>query len=351
MFGGGFGNNNNRNNPNNDSVIQNALNDSISSISWSPNSNFFVASDWGGTVRCWQVDGNSCESEAKAEKMHNDGIPILDTAWTGDGKNVFTAGCDNQVLHWELGSNTMNQIAEHDAPVKCVEWIEEMNLLVTGSWDKTIRYWDVRQNNCAHTQNVPDKVYSMDVRHPVLAVATAKKKIEIYDLVSPDKPFRQSNSSLKHQSRCIAIFPDQSGYALGSIEGRVAINHIVDNLRDKDFAFKCHRQNGKAGKGCDIYSVNVLAFHNQFGTFATCGADGEFNFWDKDSKQRLKSFNRMNNSIPCASWNADGTIFSYAVSYDWSKGNQHYDENFQNNIFLHKTKEEEIRNRKGKKRR
>ena len=30
----------------------------------------------------------------------------------------------------------------------------------------------------------------------------------------------------------------------------------------------------------------------QFGTFVTCGSDGAYNFWDKDSKQRLKAMTR-----------------------------------------------------------
>jgi mRNA export factor len=76
----------------------------------------------------------------------------------------------------------------------------------------------------------------------------------------------------------------------------------------------------------DIYAVNSLAFHPQFGTFATAGSDGTYNFWDKDSKQRLKaqakcSYNGTNAApIPCGTFNRDGTIYGYAVSYDWSKG-------------------------------
>lgn len=32
-----------------------------------------------------------------------------------------------------------------------------------------------------------------------------------------------------------------------------------------------------------------MTFHPEFGTFVTAGSDGTFNFWDKDSKQRLKA--------------------------------------------------------------
>ena len=40
----------------------------------------------------------------------------------------------------------------------------------------------------------------------------------------------------------------------------------------------------------------------------------------KDSKQRLKQMNKCNMPIPCGAFNKDGSIFAYAVSYDWSKG-------------------------------
>ena len=143
----------------------------------------------------------------------------------------------------------------------------------------------------------------------------------------------------------------------------------------------------------DIYSVNCITFHPTFGTFATTGSDGTFNFWDKvharfkhdltppapptpprfthsartpavaqfygrprlplavsahhnsspqppapcpararlssrppsqDSRQRLKAFSKANMPIPVGAFNRDGTIFAYAVSYDWSKGSEHH---------------------------
>ena len=31
-------------------------------------------------------------------------------------------------------------VAMHDAPIREIAWIPEMNLLATGSWDKTLKY-------------------------------------------------------------------------------------------------------------------------------------------------------------------------------------------------------------------
>ena len=68
---------------------------------------------------------------------------------------------------------------------------------------------------------------------------------------------------------------------------------FTDAAQSKNFTFKCHREQ------TDIYAVNDIKFHPTHGTFVTAGADGVFNFWDKDSKQRLKQMDKCNAPIPC----------------------------------------------------
>lgn len=144
--------------------------------------------------------------------------------------------------------------------------------------------------------------------------------------------YKKLLSPLKYQTRCVTAFPDQSGFLVGSIEGRVAVQHVEDAQATKNFTFKCHRD------GSDIYAVNACLFHPTQGTFVTTGADGCYNFWDKDSKQRLKAMARCAAPIPCGAFNADGSIFAYAVSYDWSKGAEaHQPASAQNSIYLHAT--------------
>ena len=37
-------------------------------------------------------------------------------------------------------------VAQHDAPIRDLFFVKEMGggMLLTGSWDKTLRYWDLR---------------------------------------------------------------------------------------------------------------------------------------------------------------------------------------------------------------
>lgn len=244
---------------------------------------------------------------------------------------------------WNLATNQQQQVAAHDAPIKELAYVSEMNCLVTGSWDKTVKYWDLRQSNGTpvHTQQLPERVYAMSVNYPLMVVGTADRQILVFNLTNPGSVFSAAASPLKYQTRCLACFPDQKGYLVGSIEGRVGVQHIDNSLKDKNFTFKCHRQDNT-----EVFPVNSIAFHPTYHTFATAGSDGTYNFWDKDSKQRLKSMLRCNNSIPCGAFNNDGSLYAYAVSYDWTKGYAEYNPaTAKHYILLHLVKEEDVKNR------
>ena len=67
------------------------------------------------------------------------------------------------------------------------------------------------------------------------------------------------------QHRCVSIFVDRKasptnpppvGFALGSIEGRVAIQYVSPQNPKDNFTFKCHRSNGTTGGPQDIYAVS-----------------------------------------------------------------------------------------------
>lgn len=90
---------------------------------------------------------------------------------------------------------------------------------------------------------------------------------------------------------------------------------ISNNIRNRKFGFRCHRNRD------DIYAVNSIAFHPVHGTFGTAGSDGSVAFWDKDTKQRISDgfIPKQDAPITATAFNSTGSIYAYAVSYDWSK--------------------------------
>lgn len=141
----------------------------------------------------------------------------------------------------DLESNqTVSQVAAHDQPIKAARFFTAPQtngeMLVTGSWDNTIKYWDLRTPNPVISVNMNHKVYTLDVQKNVLVVGTADRFINIVDLNMPDKIKKTLQSPLKWQTRVISLFPDAVGFAVGSIEGRCAIQYV----EDKDARYKIH---------------------------------------------------------------------------------------------------------------
>ncbi|KAI1295440.1 mRNA export factor [Halotydeus destructor] len=347
-------------NPMKDVEVVSAPDDSISSLAFSPQSlqqNFLVAGSWDNQIRLWEVGQqgqNQWTTVPKAQQTHTG--PVLDVAWSDDGSKVFTASCDKTVKMWDLGSNQAVQVAAHDAPVKTVHWIKgnSYNCVMTGSWDKTLKFWDTRSQAPILTLALPERAYCADVVYPMAVVGTAGRQLIVYSLDSGPQQFKVMESPLKYQHRCVSIFTDKKqvnpqpcGFAVGSVEGRVAIQYVnTANPRD-NFTFKCHRSSETGGTQ-DIFAVNDIAFHPHHGTLATVGSDGRFSFWDKDARTKLKNSELMDQPITKCGFSARGELFAYAVSYDWSKGHEYYSPQKKNYIFLHPCYEE-MRPRNNKK--
>ena len=66
---------------------------------------------------------------------------------------------------------------------------------------------------------------------------------------------------------------------------------LLDSASSQNFSFKCHRkdQSPTVKDQTMVFAVNDIIFHPVHGTFSTAGSDGTVNFWDKDSRTRLKS--------------------------------------------------------------
>lgn len=66
----------------------------------------------------------------------------------------------------------------------------------------------------------------MSVSDMRAVIGTSNRHIWVYDMRSLVEPEQRRVSSLKFQTRCVRVFPDQMGYAVGSVEGRVAVEYF-----------------------------------------------------------------------------------------------------------------------------
>ncbi|KAI3856844.1 hypothetical protein MKW92_048169 [Papaver armeniacum] len=312
--------------------------DGITNLRFSNHSDHLLVSSWDKSVRLYDAGENVLRG------VFNHGSAILDCCFHDDSSG-FTAGLDHTVRRDDFSSGKEDILGSHDAPVRCVEYSYSAGQLITGSWDRTIKCWDPRGGSgkdqmLIGTYSQPERVYSLSVSGNRLVVATAGRHINVYDLRNMSKPEQQRESSLKYQTRCVRCYPNGTGYAVGSIEGRVAMEFfdLSEAGQSKKYAFKCHR---KSEDGRDIvYPVNAIAFHPIYGTFATGGCDGFVNVWDGNNKKRLYQYSKYPTSIAALSFNRDGRLLAVASSYTFEGGDKPHEPD---TIFVRNIHEAEVK--------
>lgn len=367
--------------------VQGAPDDTITSLNFSPKVNngmaFFCASSWANDIRLWEMNTNTGACTPKAQQNHN--MPVLDTCWSTDGTKIYTACADKTANCWDIGANTFTQVAAHDEPISTINIINVNgnDVLMTGSWDKKLRFWDCKNPKPIAELDIGFKVYAADACYPVAVAIGSDKKTAVVSFETGSPTLRQKDWSntewpakLSHQYTCVTLFKNRAsnympdGYAVGSTEARVSITYFnpaerkkVDpkaqssaSFSDPNFAFKCHRTdppecqvNGQAANGAqhsaEAYSIGFVKFHPEFQTLITAGSDGKYVFWDKDNRTKLgpnfpktSANQKYQYKLPmsCGDISPDGKFFVFAVGYDWSYGHEY--SNMQANkpqIFIH----------------
>jgi len=329
----------------NDYMLTDQIDDTISQIKFIPSKNnmYLASCGWDSKIRVWNVQYSPAPNQTSSNYttiqtslMYTTGFndPLLSLAWQGEVPNIFTGCGDGTINFVNLQENKTMQIGKHELGCKELIWSQNLNVLISGGWDGKLFFWDLRQQGPAMNFDFGKKIFTMSMTYPLFVVGLSDRIVSYFNMTKlggvnfcPEATFE---SHLKHQTRKITTFPEGDGYAIGSIEGRVAVKYVDLNKPPEihpetktmshkdDFAFRCHRTGENLS---EVYAINDIAFNPVYGTFCTSGGDGAWIIWDKDSRSRLKNgFHQNRSPITALDYSGNGDLLAYASGYDWAKG-------------------------------
>lgn len=235
--------------PGQTTVLRSPPDDGITSLSFAPNSDRLLLSSWDGTVRLYDTRTDS------QEQLHETSAPALDASFALDDTKGFVGCVDGKLYLLDFKGNELSLLGSHQKGVKSVEYCNSTGVTVSGGWDRKMKLWDPRSSSpLTASCNIKGKVFNLSVSGYRVVVATSERHVTIYDVRKTDKPEQDRLSSLQHQLRTVRCFPDGTGYAVGSVEGRIAIEYFDPSpaVQAKKYAFKCHRKTDNDGVRCTI---------------------------------------------------------------------------------------------------
>ncbi|CAG7849792.1 Mitotic checkpoint protein BUB3.2 AltName: Full=Protein BUDDING UNINHIBITED BY BENZYMIDAZOL 3.2 [Serendipita indica DSM 11827] len=314
--------------------------DGIACLAWSTvdQKNLLVGS-WDSSLRLYDTDAN----KQLAKFDHK--AAVLGACFSPDGRSVFSGGLDTWLRMWDLQQEEFRVLSTHSRPISSLIYSQVTNNIITGSWDATLAVHDPRSATPkVASYDLPERVYHMDSVGNTLVVAMGGRKINIYDVRKMEKPTQERESSLRFMTRALACMPSGEGFAIASIEGRVAVEYfdMSPAVQAKKYAFKCHRQTIDGND--HVWPVNSLAFHPIHHTFASAGSDGLVSIWDHTAKKRLRQYPQYHNAVNAISFNAAGSKLAIGVSYGWDKGQEgaRAPENGRVSIFVRQVTDKEV---------
>lgn len=193
--------------------------------------------------------------------------------------------------------------------------------MISSSWDKTIRIWDLCSSDPPQCLAFPEKFLLSEICGDFTVMAHGhKNSVFIVDLRNPST-FERRVSSLGRQIRsACAARPVPFGWAIGSIDGRIAIEYL-GNLRQQAQRFSFSTARHEAGETATLFPVNALCFHPQSGVLVSGNCAGNICFWDLEFKRKLAEVQYgFGVGLAGMDYNSDGNVLALAFSYTWDKG-------------------------------
>lgn len=260
--------------------FENPIGDAITRVRFSPRSNNLLISSWDSSLRLYDVDSSVLRLEAPTEAA------LFDCCFQNE-KVAFTADSDCLLRRYDLHSGVHDVMGNHDDLATCVEYSDETCQVITAGWDKKIMSWDARMAKAlGYSKVLAAEVDSMSLSGLNLMVAVGAS-VNLYDLRNLDKPFQAKESCMNNRIRCLRPTPNSTGFAVGSVDGRVALEFpFSSNSVDMGYIFRCHPK--LKDSRYHLVSVNDIVF-NPFvcSIFFTGDNEGYVTTWDARGRRRL----------------------------------------------------------------
>ncbi|CAD2218725.1 guanine nucleotide-binding protein subunit beta-2-like 1 protein [Angomonas deanei] len=169
----------------------------VSSVSLAHNSEyeFGVTGSWDHSLRLWNLRTGQCQH--KYIKHTKD---VLAVAFSPDDRQIVSAGRDNIIHVWNIKGECVHSFENN----RHTDWISSLcfspnaakPIVVSGSWDTTVKVWDITSGKCERTlvdkKDQPEYITSVTVSPDGSLCASGGKDgfARLWDITSEDLLFK-----------------------------------------------------------------------------------------------------------------------------------------------------------------
>ena len=257
------------------------------------------------SVAAWRIHPSADDRYAMLAAAARPGIAALtghtdrihSMAFSPDGNTLVTGSYDGTVRLWDVAAHRQigAPLAGHDGKIYSVAFSPDGKAVASGADDGMVRLWDVATHRqigaplAGHDDEINSVAFSPNGK--TLATGGADGTIRLWDVAT----HRQIGAPLAgHDDKInsVAFSPNGKTLATGSADGTIRLWDVAT-----------HRQIGAPLAGHDD-KINSVAFSPDGKTLASGSADGTIRLWDVATQRMARS------------WPTNSPVFDVAFSPD-----------------------------------
>ena len=264
--------------------------DSVWSVSFSPDGKYIATASWDKTARLWDLTGKLI----REFKGHQDAV--WSVSFSPDGKYIATASSDKTARLWDLTGKLIQEFKGHQEGVSSVSFSPDGKYIATASTDKTARLWDLTgkliQEFKGHKKWVNSVSFSPDGKY--IATASGDETAKLWDLKSK---LIQEFKGHQNEIRSVSFSPDGKYIATASSDKTARLWDLTGkSIRE----FKGHQN-----------EVRSVIFSPDGKYIATASGDKTARLWDLTGKS-IQEFKGHPSSVWSVSFSPDSKYIATA---------------------------------------
>lgn len=272
--------------------------DTVSDITIHPTYDIFATTTWDSSIYFYDFSLNH-KTTTKTT------APLLSGQFY-DSSKIVAGGANGTLFVHDLNSNQTNEIKAHEKGIQNCKLYD--NLILTGSWDTKVKFWDLRSDQPAHTLDLNSKIYALDIQGDHVTAALSNNQI-VYFSIKDTQSKKILKTKFKYQLRSMRCATDK--VFVGGIEGGIESITYADT---SDTLYKPHRAASL------VYTVNCIDINPINNSLIASGAsDGTLVIYNKPSRFKVHTA-KESNAITACKFTKDGNFLLYGIGEDWSKG-------------------------------
>jgi WD40 repeat protein/uncharacterized caspase-like protein len=249
------------------------------------------------------VEAQPDQTRLVVQTGHSNNVSTV--AFSPDGKTLASGSWDNTIKLWEVATGQeLRTLTGHSSYVTAVAFSPDGKMLASGSWDKTIRFWNLVSGEelrilKGHSGFITAVAFSPDGK--TLASASWDKTVKLWDVASGQE-VRTLPGHVNYVNS-VAFSSDGQTLASGSSDKTIRLWSVTSGQEIRMLT-------GHAN------DVTTVAFSPNGKILASGSDDNTVKLWDAESGQELRSLTGHSEGIRGLAFSPDGTII---VSGSWDK--------------------------------